>query len=92
MGEGQPPTPTIGQQPIQHQAIVRIDAVVNQQMPNGTWHPRAVHYDNFFLRLEGESEQEVVKMLKEKLEELKKKWSEEGGELGVYNDDGSAKQ
>lgn len=72
---------------MQYQAIIRIDAVINGQLSNGQWHPRTVFHDNFFLRLEGTSEVEVVKDLKEKLQSLKDKWIEDGGEIGVYHND-----
>ena len=74
------------QQIVNHQAIVRIDVVVNAQMPDGQWHPRSLFCDNFFLRIEGSSEVEIIQNLKDKLQTVKEKWTENGGEIGVYHD------
>lgn len=65
-----------------HQAIVSIQAVVNQQLPDGSWHPRSTFSDQFFLRLVGSNEKEVVQNLKAQLQELKELWASQGGQIG----------
>lgn len=68
---------------IPHQAVVRVNAVINQQMPNGQWHPRSAFNENFLLILSGANEQEVTNDLKNKLKQLKNLWKKEGGEIGI---------
>jgi hypothetical protein len=66
-----------------YQALVRVNAVVNVQLPNGEWHPRSAFNDNFFLLLRGTNEKEVTDDLKVKLQELKEKWEKDGGSVGL---------
>lgn len=63
---------------IPHQAIVNINAVINQQLPDGSWQPRSTFHDQFYLRLTGNSEKEVKDSLVKKLDELKKQWGQVG--------------
>jgi hypothetical protein len=67
---------------IPHQAIISLSAVVNQQMSDGTWHPRSTFSDQFFLRLVGQNEKEVVQNLKAQLKELQELWAQNGGQIG----------
>ena len=67
---------------VPHQAIISLNAVVNQQLPDGSWHPRATFHDNFYLRLVGSNEKEIVKNLKKQLQELKELWASNGGQVG----------
>lgn len=67
---------------IPHQAIITLTAIVNQQMPNGEWHPRSCFNDQFFLLLRGNSEKEVTDDLKKQLERLKEEWQKNGGSIG----------
>jgi len=69
---------------IPHQAMISITAVINQQMPNGMWFPRSTFDDQFVLIVEGKSEKEVSDNLQNKLEELKDKWIENGGQIGRH--------
>jgi hypothetical protein len=62
---------------IPHQAVVVLNAVVNKQNPDGTWHPRAVHHDRFILRIEGETEEEVIADLKKRLKVIEETWTRE---------------
>ena len=62
---------------IPHQAIVILNAVVNQQNPDGTWHPRAVHHDRFILRVEGDTAEECIAELKERLKVIEETWTRE---------------
>lgn len=65
---------------IPHQAIVVLNAVVNRQNPDGTWHPRAVHHDRFILRVEGDTEEECIADLKERLKVIEEAWTKEDRE------------
>lgn len=80
--EIQPPEPP----QIPHQAIISINAVINQQMPDGSWHPRSTFSDQFYLRLTGNSEKEVKDSLIKQLGELKAKWNGQIGRLATNSD------
>jgi len=62
---------------IPHQAVVVLNAVVNKQNPDGTWHPRAVHHDRFILKVVGETEEECIADLKKRLKAIEKAWTQE---------------
>jgi len=70
----------------EYQALIRIDASVNQRVGNNYWHPAAVFNDSFFVVLNGKSENDVIEELKNKLDNLKKAWEEVGGKVGVIED------
>jgi hypothetical protein len=62
---------------IPHQAVVVLNAVVNRQNPDGTWHPRAVHHDRFILRVVGDTAEECIADLKKRLKKVEEAWTEE---------------
>lgn len=72
---------------IPHQAIVSLNAVINQQLPDGSWHPRAVFHDQFYLRLVGNNERDVKNSLVEQLDKLKERWGGQVGRLATNKDD-----
>lgn len=54
-----------------HIAIITVNAIVNQQLPNGQFHPKAVHSDSFSMKIFADSEEECIHKLKERLELIK---------------------
>ena len=56
---------------IPHIAIITVNAIVNQQLPNGHYHPRAVYNDAFSIQIMGNNEQECIDALKTRLERIK---------------------
>ena len=56
---------------IPHIAIITINAIVNQQLPNGQYHPRAVYNDSFSIAIHGNNKEECLEALKVKLERIK---------------------
>lgn len=57
---------------IPHVAIITIQGVVHQSLPNGQYHPKAVHADSFSINLFGNTLEECMENLKTKLEKIKK--------------------
>jgi len=56
---------------IPHIAIITIRWIINQQLPDGQFHPRAVDSDSFSIKIFGNNEQECVEQLKTKIEKMK---------------------
>jgi hypothetical protein len=56
---------------IPHIAIITINAIVNQQLPNGQYHPRAVYNDSFSIAIKGNNEKECLEALKARMRQLK---------------------
>jgi len=56
---------------VPHMAIITVRGVVNRQLPNGLWSPIATFNDGFNFQIEGPTEQEVIKLLRENLNKMK---------------------
>ncbi len=56
---------------IPHIAQITVNAIVNQQLPDGKYHPRAVYNDAFAISLTGNNAEECIEKLKEKMEKIK---------------------
>jgi hypothetical protein len=54
-----------------HIAVITINATINKKLPNGQYHPRAVHNDAFSLRIHGDTLEDCVDKLKAKLNKIK---------------------
>lgn len=57
--------------PTPHIGLITIQAIVNQQLPNNQYHPRAVYSDSFSIKLYGNSKEECMALLIERLGKLK---------------------
>jgi len=54
------------------QAVISVRGVVNQQQPDGLWHPAAVFNEGFTVTIDSDTEVKVVEKVKEKLQEIHK--------------------
>jgi hypothetical protein len=52
-------------------AIITVRWIINQQLPDGQYHPKAVDSDSFSLKVFGKDEQECQEKLKAKIAKMK---------------------